>query len=255
MSDSSPFGPRPQALLEKADVVAYLLQQKQRGYEVYQAQGGNGRYDLMLDGVHRVTFNPPTNGGTQVQGYVLNNIVQFFNVTSMIEFTRAVDSIAQGMIGARWQQSPLAGRVREDTPASNFVAISNLIGGASVVAVFDPYLENRSLIALLDILSFGSGSIANGVRVLSTSKTISGQVPRLTKNGFEAWLAQLRVTGELRLMASSEHRRFMLLSSGRSLLLGHSLNAIHKNEAIRLEPSVRDQAFFDQVWAQAVPIS
>lgn len=214
MSDPSPFGPRPQARLESADVVAYLLQQKQRGYEVYQAQGANGRYDLLLDDVHRISFNPPTNGRTQVQGYALNNIVQFFDVTSLLEFTRAVDSIARMMVGARWQQSPLTGRVREETPATNLATISNLIRTAAIEAIFDPYLENRSLATLIDILSFGAGSVANGVRVLSTSKTTSGQVPRLTKSGFEAWLAQLHIQGELRLMGPSEHRRFMLLNSG-----------------------------------------
>ncbi len=56
-------------------------------------------------------------------------------------------------------------------------------------------------------------------------------------------------------MAQKEHRRFMLLSGGRSLLLGHSLNAIHKNEAIRVESDVEDRAFFDSEWAAATPLN
>jgi hypothetical protein len=255
MTDLSSFGPRPQAPLQKDAVVAYLLEQTRRGYQVYQAPGENGRYDLLLDDVHRINFAPPNNGRTQVQGYALNNLVRYYDVTSLHEFTRAVDAIAISLIGARWQQSPVTGRLKEETPAANLATISGLIGAASVSAIFDPYLENRSLASLIDILSFGNGSVANGVRVLSTAKITGGQVPRLTKTGFDAWLAQLKITGELRLMGPLEHRRFILLTSGQSLLLGHSLNALHKNEAVRLEAADDDRAFFDQIWVQAALVA
>ncbi len=228
----------------------YLLGQKQRGYQVYQAQG-DGRYELLLDDMHRITFGPPITGKTQVQGYALNNIVQWFDVTSFLEFKTAVDSLARTMIGDRWQQSPPTARLSVETPSTNLATISNLIGSASIEAIFDPYLENRSLAALIDILSFGAGSVANGVRVLGTNKTTSGPVPRLSRSGFDAWLAQLGLKGEIRLMGASEHRRFLLLSGGQSLLIGHSLNALHKNEAVRLEPDKDDRAFFDSVWAKA----
>jgi hypothetical protein len=46
----------------------------------------------------------------------------------------------------------------------------------------------------------------------------------------------------------------MLLSGGRSLILGMSLNSIAKNEAVRLEADTEDRAFFDSVWAAAAPL-
>jgi len=56
-------------------------------------------------------------------------------------------------------------------------------------------------------------------------------------------------SGEIRLMPDGEHRRFMLLSGGQSLLLGMSLNAVAKNEAVRVEPDVTDAPFLDSVWS------
>ena len=99
--------------------------------------------------------------------------------------------------------------------------------------------------------------MANDVRLLgSACKTQQGDVPKFTKAGVEAWLKQLGIDGEVRVMASNnEHRRFMLLSGGQSLILGPSLNAIHKNEAINLEldDSV-DRLFFDKMWETATPL-
>ncbi len=132
--------------------------------------------------------------------------------------------------------------------------ISGLVGASEIQAVFDPYLENRSLISLKDILSFG-GSISNNVRLLSGEKMTQGRVPRLTKTVVQAWFAELGLTaGEVRAMPSNEHRRFMLLSGCQSLILGMSLNSINKNEAVRLEPDNEDRPFFESVWAGAVSL-
>lgn len=135
---------------------------------------------------------------------------------------------------------PQLPRVVEGAITTNLVTLSNLIGTSAIEAIFDRHLENRSLTILIDILSFGVVSIASGVRVLSTSKTTSRQIPRLTKAGFDAWLNQSEITGEIQVMGPYEHRRLILLSSEQSLLLGPSLNSIHKNEAVRLEPAAYD---------------
>jgi hypothetical protein len=106
------------------------------------------------------------------------------------------------------------------------------------------------------ILSFGSCTVANGVRLLGSSATISGGIPRFTKRGVDAWLQELGISGEARLIAAkSEHRRFLLLSGGHSLLLGQSLNAIHKNEAVRLEVDAEDRPLFDRTWSTAMPLA
>jgi hypothetical protein len=57
--------------------------------------------------------------------------------------------------------------------------------------------------------------------------------------------------GEARLMPDGEHRRFILLSGGQSLILGMSLNSIAKTEAVRVEPDTTDAPFFGSVWSAA----
>ncbi len=255
MSNSSPFPEKPQTLLSIDEVINFLVEQQQRGYQIFQVPKRNGVFDLILDDASYIRFNGVSNGKMQVQSFSMHNIVNFVNCTSLLELRRAVDALANALIGTRWQHSPSSARVSEDTPATNLVTISGLIGSSAVEAIFDPYLENRSLANLINILSFGSGTVANGVRVLSTNKTTRGNVPRLTRPGFDAWTAQLGISGEIRVMESSEHRRFLLLSGSQSLLLGHSLNAIDKNEAVRVEPDTQDRVFFDQVWATANVLS
>lgn len=253
MTDGNEFPTFPQSQLSREEIVNYLLEQKRRGYEVYQDPQLKNNLILVLNETHRINFI--MGSVFQIQGVEYSNDVSFINVSTMAELRSAVDKIAQSLVGTQWKSGATRARVSQDTPASNYASIANLIGSSSVVAVFDPYLENQSLTALLDILSFGSGSVADGVRILSTKKTITGQVPRLTKVGFDAWLKQLGINGELRIMQQSEHRRFMLLSGAQSLLLGHSLNAIHKNEAVRIEPDNEDKVFFEHVWVTATPIA
>ena len=246
----SDFPKFPQASLSRDDVVNYLVEQRQRGYQVFQDAEHDHVLILILTDTHRIKF-VTSPGKCQVQGETFGQLFGLADVTTAIDLRNAADGLARRVLGAAWAGSPSTARVAQATPASNLASIAGLIGGSAVEGIFDPYLENRSLAAVIDILSFGKGSVANGVRVLSTAKTTGGQVPQLTKTGFDAWLAQLKITGELRVMSSSEHRRFILLSGGKSLLLGQSLNSLHKNEAIRLEPDTQDRAFFDQVWAQA----
>ena len=254
MSNQPTFPQKPTAALSRDDLVNYLLQHHSRGFQVFQVAGANGPFELVLSAMYSIKFFG-TGGSVQVQGCTLNNVGWVFDVSSLADLRKSVDYVAQQMIGARWRVSPSTARVREDAPATNLATISGLIGTSSIEAIFDPYLDNRSLATLIDILSFGTGSVFNGVRVLSTNKTTSGQVPRFTRSGFATWLNQLGIGGDVRIMDPSEHRRFMILSSDQSLLLGPSLNSIHKNEAIRLEPASQDRLFFDRVWAQAAPLT
>ncbi len=254
MADEREFPTLPQSQLTRDEIADYLIEQRRRGYYVFQDPKYRHVLILALDELHRINFNMGGPSGCQIQLEQYGNHLKIANVSNMTELRAAVDSIARDTIGARWSSSVDRTRLNENQPATNFASIASLIGGSAIEAVFDPYLENKSLASLLDILSFGAGSVANGIRVLSTSKTSAGQVPRLTKVGFDAWLTQLGIKGEIRLMPVSEHRRFLLLSGGQSLLLGQSLNAIHKNEAVRLEPDTEDRAFFNNVWANATTL-
>jgi len=171
---------------------------------------------------------------------------------------RELDQLLKLALGAHgtWPERQRKGRLSVDTPASNLRTISGLIGNAEVGAVFDPYLDNEALEQLIRILSFGKGSFSRNVRLLATTVTSDsrgpGKPPRFTKAGVDAWAAQLRIDAESRVLPqASEHRRFLLLNDGQSLILGPSLNSIHKNEAVSVEDAREDGPFFDQQWNRA----
>ncbi len=130
---------------------------------------------------------------------------------------------------------------------------------AEVQAVFDPYLDNKALGVLMDIVSLtASGLVSNGLRLLSGEKKARPPRPQLTKTFVDNWFNEHSITGgEVRLMPDSEHRRFILLEwrGGSRFILGMSLNSTNKNEAFDLEPDADDRAFFETVWASAAQLS
>ncbi|MDD5054861.1 MAG: hypothetical protein PHZ00_01170 [Candidatus Peribacteraceae bacterium] len=142
---------------------------------------------------------------------------------------------------------PATVRISARTPASNLKLIASLIGPAKVDAVFDPYLDNKGLVALGNILSLGVIA-SSPLRMLSTVKSQA-----LNEQFLADWLKEHGISGEVRRMSDPEHGRFLLLSNGKSLRLGPSLNGLHNNEAAHLDPIKEDLEFFDSVWAKAQP--
>lgn len=254
MDDPNPFPayekPQPDGF-PRQRVVEYLLGLSAHGYEV-RSDGDN--YVLPLEhGEVRIT---PVDGFWRVSRIHMRVLSTHGDASSEGELDQLVRR-AFGVHGS-WPERPQRGRLSAETPASNFRTISSLIGSAEVQAVFDPYLDNQGLEQLIRILSFGQGSVAGHVRLLATTTTSKshgpGRPPRFTKAGVDAWATQLGVQADARILPQgNEHRRFVLLDGGQSLILGPSLNSLHKNEAVSVEDGRADRAFFDQQWAQAQP--
>jgi hypothetical protein len=254
-SDNGTFPPLPTSQLGIDDVVRYLTTLNNEGHRVYRDSSQKEVFYVQLNDSYRIRISV-SGGRSQVQLHYLDNDVAFLNVSSLDGLEQAVGTLAVRVPGMKWPFRPTAGRLSATTPATNYRTISQLVGPSQVEAVFDPYLTNGSLEELRVILSFGVGAVANGVRLLGSAETTTGSVPRFTKAGVDAWLFQLGISGEARVVgAKSEHRRFLLLSGGHSLLLGHSLNSIHKNEAVRVESDTMDRPFFDATWATATPVT
>lgn len=246
------FPALPTPSLSRDDVVAYLLQLKGDGLDIFQKGDKDNVFVIKLSEMDAIRISAhPDDGKCQVQLLYCENVRHLRDVSSMSQLQEIVARFGRTATGGEWPLRRSSGRLSENTPATNYLTIAQLIQSSKIEAVFDPFLENLSLATLIEIMSFGDGEVAQGVRLLGSINKTAGRVPRFTKAGVNAWLTQLGVTGEGRVMAQKEHRRFMLLSGGRSLLLGHSLNAIHKNEAIRVESDVEDRAFFDSEWAAA----
>jgi hypothetical protein len=247
------FPPLPVQQVELADVVRYLTTVSVQGHQVFRDPVQPALFYVAIDDNYRIRISVG-GGRSQVQLQYLGNMKAFLDVTSGDALETAVRELVVRIPGMAWPSRPRAARLSATTPATNYRTISELVGSAQVHAVFDPYLNNRALDELRTILSFGDGGVADGIRLLSSEST--GAIPRFTKAGVDSWLQQLGISGEARVLpARSEHRRFMLLNDGQSLILGHSLNALHKNEAIRLEPDSRDREFFNSKWTGALPVS
>ena len=251
--DPAPFPPHPGPTIQREEVVKYLLQCKAKQWcqAVYQ-EGHQNYFIIVGDDNRKIILRDGAQGYTVLAEHLGSQTV-VGRAETFCELEKLVTAAGK-CYGGDWPSKITSARLSESTPATNLATISGLVGASEIQAVFDPYLENRSLISLKDILSFG-GSISNNVRLLSGEKMTQGRVPRLTKTVVQAWFAELGLTaGEVRAMPSNEHRRFMLLSGCQSLILGMSLNSINKNEAVRLEPDNEDRPFFESVWAGAVSL-
>jgi hypothetical protein len=256
MSSPSPFPQLPPAQLTRDEVSNYLIALRANGHEVFRDREHEHVFVLVLGEDERVDLvTNSINGTCHVQAFKLgeNKLVRI--AENIRQLDRAVAEAVRAC-GHEWPSQPTSGRLSAATPATNYRTISQLIGSSNVEAVFDPYLDNSSLINIMNILSFGHGRVSNGVRLLGSTKTTRGPIPRFTRVGVDAWLIQLAINGEARLLPSSpdDHRRFILLSGGNSLILGPSINAIHKNEAAHIEKDADDRTFFDSKWAGATPL-
>ncbi|KAF3884261.1 MULTISPECIES: hypothetical protein [Nostocales] len=149
-----------------------------------------------------------------------------------------------------WSSTPTSIRLYQNEPTTNFSKLVGLIATSTIEAVFDPYLDNKGLSHILTLATLGV-SVSQNVRLLTSSKVGN----RLTKPYIQSWFKELNSLGEIRqLKSDKEHRRFMLLSGGQSLIIGLSLNDLSKNEAAHLESDTQDSMFFNSEWNTASTI-
>jgi hypothetical protein len=258
MSNESIFPRYQSSRLARADVVAYLLNLNKGGWQVYDAGGdafvvrlGTSRHGAeRLARIQRdvVDWEVICNG-------LPGDWLQCGRPTSVAELEEAMAQAAAFLSVRGFPAAPPSSvRLSEKAPATNIYRISTLIAGATIEAVFDPYLDNVGLQSLTDIASFGA-LMGGALRVLTSRRVVACKSHRLTESFVERWIAEHECReAEVRVMASmNEHRRFLLVSGRKSVVLGPSLNSLAKNEAASLEASSEDREFFDATWRAAEP--
>lgn len=235
--------------LEAQTVVGVLHGLSRQGFTVSRLPRENTFLIELTD--HLSIRLSPFEAGFQIQG-LRGDFPQYLeNVTSEQALVNVLGQITRAFLGVDVNSyRPQTLRLTRGRPATNMSKIMQLIGSNKITAVFDPYLDNAGLQTLTDITSLAPElAIASTIKLLSSSGVLSRNPPRLTKSFVDKWLVEHSASdGEFKL-TSGEHRRFMLLSNGQTLVLGLSLNNLDQNEAAHLENNPEDKEFFDAQWA------
>jgi hypothetical protein len=146
-------------------------------------------------------------------------------------------------------------RTRRGESAHNVIRVADLIlkTKAKIEAVYDVYLDDAGL-RMFSTLARLSRAASPRVRLLT-----SGEGAKRMNPGFAMQL--LRELGcpqaEIRQTSSKGHEgRFLLLSGGRTVRLGMSLNRFDTNDAahVDVEGDREDRALFESEWARAQPV-
>jgi hypothetical protein len=240
------FPPPPPATLTRDDVVAYLVELRARGWEIYkeapdvfivqtsatEQQRINFRADL---GTCHFTWSSKASGHSAL-GPTVGNMLDFDNY--MRERTGG--------------DPPLTSvHLRLGEPATNHVRLARLIRGAKVEAVYDPYLDDKGLATLLTLVQL-DGGVAPVIRVLTSDrKTVNPDF--VTALFVELGCDQAK--SEIRSVPDRGHQgRFILLAGGRAITLGMSLNGLNVNDDAYLGDDREHRPLFESEWAKAGPV-
>lgn len=257
------FPAYPSPSLTRADVVGFLAPQRQRGWDIYQGADGASFVVRLLDNVK--LFIEYNDGRWRVStGPALGQQISIWAYPETIG--ELDESVRRGVHHAgshgphrlEWAGQPTAVRFQSGQGPSNLSKFVALVGSAEIEGIFDSYLDNKSLLAIIDLASLGM-RLSSTLRLLTSTAMVQPTKgnPRLTPTFARSWSTQLSLAGvDIRHQHQTGHqRRFALLSGGQSLLFGPSLNNLDVNEAAHLEPDIADRAFFDVEWAAAIQLA
>jgi hypothetical protein len=251
-----PTYPRPS--LSTADVIAYLSPYRQRGWEVYRGDADD-QFIVRLDDNLKLFIELAQNQWRVSTGLAPNQSLSVWahpeNVSELeAAIQKGVYYATSGGLKLEWSTGPVTARLVATLPASNLSRVVALVGAAEVVGVFDAYLDNKGLEALLDFATLGL-RLSSALRLITSTKMVQPGhgVPRLTPSYARAWRGELCIpNAEFRHNPYTGHqRRFMLLGASQSLILGPSVNNLGVNEAAHVESDAFDLPFFEAEWTGA----
>ncbi len=230
-----------------ADVEDYLTILAGKGWKVSSRKNGTG-YVIDFDADKRINiyYNPRTNEWLIQESTCMDDRPPFSYEGLLNTFSQFQEWIvsAAKYYEVDLDSAPSKVRLKANEPASNRVNLSKLASSAKVACIFDPYFDDQSLATLMTLINLGM-KIDENARVLTTKKIKK----RLSPVMISSFKQEYQVSLDIRFCASaSEHRRFMLLSNGETIILGCSLNSIDKNETAHREFEDLDRTFFDEEW-------
>jgi hypothetical protein len=232
------FKPLAASTLTKDEVIGVLLDIQSRGWEICE-DTPNRQYLIQItdDDFTRVVFLSEGVWGVSQwfrKGYPSYMPMKCHNLTDL-------RTQLQAYLGG---PPPTQVRLVKDQPASNIAKLAALVGNRKVLAVFDPYYDDAGLGTLLAIGHL-KPCVDTSLRILTDKNP-----PRINKTFAKAFCDEFGCDlAKIRHMPKGEHRRFLLLSEDKVLILGCSLNNLNFNEAVRLESDGTDKPFFETQWS------
>lgn len=240
------------ASFSSAEMENYLEQLAERGWEVFRKR--DNHYLIVFDEDREIEI---LYGRDSKKWHIYHSSIHKYpkvppdlhESTSFHHFTEQL-KLAAEYLGEQLDVGPRNIRLKQATPAANMVSLAAMAKGAPVRCIFDPYFEDKSIAVLNTLVNLGL-PMDGAVRVLATSRMKS----RLSKVMIDSFNVEKCTSLDIRYCeCESEHRRFLILSTGEILIIGCSLNSLSKNEAAHIEDSQNDRDFFEQQWKKASPM-
>ena len=168
-----PTYPRPS--LSTADVIAYLSPFRQRGWEVYRGDADD-QFIVRLDDNLKLFIELVQNQWRVSTGLAPNQSLSVWahpeNISELeAAIQKGVYYATSGGLKLEWSTGPVTARLVATLPASNLSRIVALVGAAEVVAVFDAFLDNKGLEALLDLATLGV-RLSPALRLITSTKMV-----------------------------------------------------------------------------------
>jgi hypothetical protein len=239
------FPPKPRPSLARADVVAYLADLAEQGWNVYQ---DGDRFVVQVDDMTELTLSGRDTGVFSVSTHIAPGISSSGSVATLAQFEQMMDRFFK-------TRSPQlkAARLESKEPLSNVQRIVKMIGTSKIEGVFDPYLDDTGLALLLSALRM-SESAAPTLRLITGRSGVKSLGPQFVAMFFEELGC---ANGRIRLTSNPDaHDRLLLLSSDKSIHVGPSWNNMSKSGQISLHSDAHEnRAFFETEWAAGSPIT
>lgn len=258
MVDDSTIPSAPAPSLGAADVAGYLAQLKVEGWDVFK-RGMDGYY-IQISDTQRIVLKKIGEGQWLVSAGTeptpMFGIGGADNAATLRTFINKA-FVDFGLSPSR-PPTPQSALLYVEEPLTNLDKIASFINHSTIQAMFDPYLDDKTLVIFSTILGLSNATIDPNFRfITATDQTVPNKkgLSRLTKTAVDAWFKQMGVQGEVRHVNYQGHqRRFMLLSGGQTLILGPSLNNPFTNEHVSIDHNPDNLAFFDKEWAKGTPL-
>ncbi|MBE9585732.1 hypothetical protein IM792_14850 [Mucilaginibacter sp. JRF] len=229
----------------KIDVIGVLSKIQDNGWDVYEID--KNRYRILINESDSIeVIDDPGGFKSHVSCIKAGKIKSFEQATTTHLFVNEISKAGKTLGVFIDVEKPItSARLIAAEPASNKSKFRSMIGNRIVNAIFDPYFDAVALQNFLSLSRLGV-TLNKNLRILLAE---GRKAKTFDKNFLQDFQKELEISAEVKQCKSEkEHRRFLLLDDGATIIVGCSFNNLEKNEVLFEERSSEDLAFFEAEW-------